>query len=160
MKRGAIAEWSGVDTAASGRVTTDSGGMMNVPYTRASRFEQTATPRGANPEEMIAAALASCFTMTLAELLAEAGHPAHSIHVEVSTHLIKPGGRWTIPAMRLHCSVDVPGIDESELLAIAHEARLVSPVAATLRADITLTVSVASLEERQRTLGLARGPQA
>ena len=142
MDRGAIAVSTGAGKDASGTVTTDSGTLANVPYSRTSRCEREATPSGINPEELLAAAAASCFNLELAARLAAADHPAHSIRTEARVQLVKPGGQWTIGAIRLHCTATVPGITESELLAIAHEARIHGPIAHGLRPDVTLTISL------------------
>lgn len=142
MDRGAITMWRGVGPDGVGEVTTDSGALHHVRYSAGSRFEQRERTEGTNAEELLAAAEASCFTMTLAERLAEAGHPALAIRTEARVQLIKPSGRWQIPAIRLHCTATVPGIDEHEFLAIAHAAKTDGPIAQATRADVTLTISL------------------
>lgn len=148
MDRGAIATWSGIGTR-SGTLTTDSGALIEVPYSTAARFELEATPTATTPEELLAAATAGCFTMTFAERLAAAGHPARSLRTEARVQLIRPSGHWEIPAIRLHCSADVPGIGEREFLATAHAARVHGPIARALRATVTLTVSLESAPGRE-----------
>lgn len=141
MDRGAIAIWnSPVDNA--GTLTTDSGSLINVPCSKTARFELEAKPSATTPEELLAAAEAGCFTMTFSELLAASGHPAHSLRTEVRVQLVRPSGYWEIPSVRLHCTAVVPGISEQEFLAMAHEARVQSPIARALRADVTMTVSL------------------
>jgi osmotically inducible protein OsmC len=141
MDRGAIAVWS-AGGANAGTLTTDSGALVSMPCSRVARYELEARPTATNPEELVAAACAGCFAMTLVDRLAAAGHVAHRVQVEARTHLIKPGGRWEIPMIRLHCSATIPGIAEDEFLAIAHVARTEGPIARALRAEITLTVSL------------------
>jgi osmotically inducible protein OsmC len=139
MDRGAIATWTaGID---AGTVTTDSGALIGVPYSRGSRFEGDGPP-GTNAEELLAAGQALCFTMALAERLTAAGHPANALRTEARVHLVRPGRHWMVSAIRLHCTATVPGITDSEFLALAHEARMQSPIAQALRADVSLTVSL------------------
>lgn len=142
MDRGAIAVSTGAGDDAAGSLTTDSGAVFHMPYSRTARFELEANPKATTPEELLAAAEASCFNMELAERLAAAGHPAHAIRTEARVQLVKPNGHWTIPAIRLHCSATVPGISESEFLAIAHEARVSGPITSAVRSEVTLTVSL------------------
>src|SRR5439155_23562016 len=103
MDRGAIATWNATK-AISGTLTTDSGSLIEVPYSSIARYELEARPSAANPEELLAAAYASCFTMTFAEQLAAAGHSASTIRTEVRVQLVKPRGEWEIPSLRVHCS--------------------------------------------------------
>jgi len=145
MDRGAIASWNGTN----GGLTTDSGALINAPFSTAARFELEATPSATTPEELLAAAYASCFTMTLAERLATAGHPATSLRTEARVQLVRPSGYWEIPAVRLHCSAEVPNITEADFLAIAHAARIHGPVGHAMRADITMTVSLENLPGRE-----------
>lgn len=140
MDRGAIATSTGAG-ADVGTLTTDSGALTNTPFSQKARFEQEASPTGTNPEELLAAACASCFNSELAARLAAAGHLAHQLRTEARVQLVRPGNHATIGAIRLHCSAVVPGIGDSEFLAIAHEAKTHSPLALALRPDITLTVS-------------------
>lgn len=148
MDRGAIATWRGVGTS-SGTLTTDSGALIEIPYSTAARFELEARPSATTPEELLAAASAGCFTMTFAERLAAAGHPPHSLRTEARVQLVRPSGYWELPSIRLHCSADVPGITEREFLATAHAARVHGPIARALRATITLTVSLESAPGRE-----------
>ena len=143
MDRGAIAIWNSPSVNA-GTLTTDSGSLINVPCSSKARFGVEAEPTATTPEELLAAAEAGSFTMTLSELLSAAGHPPHSLRTEVRVQLVRPSGYWEIPSLRLHCTAVVPGISEQEFLAIAHEARVQSPIARALRADVTMTVSLES----------------
>lgn len=152
MDRGAIAEWNVAPGANAGVLTTDSGAMIGVPYSRQARYELEARPSATTPEELLAAAYASCFTMTLAERLVQAGFAAHWLQAEARVLLVRPSGYWEIPAIRLHCSAIVPGIADDEFHAIAHAARMHSPITRALRAEVTLTVSL------ERGPGHARQP--
>ena len=144
MDRGAICIWDNPRNDA-GLLTTDSGALTNTPISPHARFGLEAMPTATNPEELLAAAYAGCFTMLLAEQLAAAGYPPMSLRTEARVQLIKPTGRWEIPAVRVHCSAIVPGISAQEFLAISHEAKQRGPVAQAMRADVTLTVSLVPL---------------
>lgn len=150
MDRGAIAEWNVAPGANAGMLTTDSGALIGVPYTPEARYELEARPSATTPEELLAAAYASCFTMTLAERLAQAGFSAQWLRAEARVLLVRPSGHWEIPAIRLHCSAIVPGIADDEFLAIAHAARIHSPITRALRAAVTLTVSLERAPGRAR----------
>ncbi|HTR53561.1 MAG TPA: OsmC family peroxiredoxin [Kofleriaceae bacterium] len=150
MDRGAIAEW----TFDAGTVTTDSGALINAPYSSSARYELEAKPSATTPEELLAAAYASCFTTTFAERLAAAGYATPSLRTEARVQLLRPSGYWEIPAIRVHCSAAVPNIGEDEFLAIAHSARLHGPIARAMRAEVTLTVSLESAPGREWHLPL------
>jgi osmotically inducible protein OsmC len=153
MDRGATVTWS-VD---AGTITTDSGALVNMPYSPRARYELEAMPSATTPEELLASAFASCFTMTLVEKLRAAGYSVPSLRAEARVQLVHPSGFWEIPAIRVHCTATVPGISERDFLAIAHEARTQGAIARTLRAEITLTVSLERASERQWQLPLQRG---
>src|SRR5512146_221579 len=108
MDRGATADWK----STTGTVTTDSGALINAPYSPTARYELEARPTATTPEELLAAAYASCFTMTLAEHLALAGYAAPSLRTEARVQLVRPSGYWEIPAVRVHCTATVPTIGE------------------------------------------------
>lgn len=148
MDRGAIAVWNG-KKSSSGTLTTDSGSLIEMPFSPIARYELEARPSATTPEELLAAAYASCFTMTFAEQLAAAGHSPSRLRTEVRVQLVRPSGYWEIPAIRIHCSASVAGIDDTEFLAIAHAARKRGPIARALRAEITLTVSLDSAPGRE-----------
>lgn len=148
MDRGAIAFWNGIKTS-SGTLTTDSGSLIDVPYSPVARYELEARPTATTPEELLAAAYASCFSMTLAEQLAAAGYPVCTLRAEARVQLVRPSGYWEIPNIRIHCSAMVPGIAEDEFLAISHLARKRGAIARAVRAEITLTVSLENVPGRQ-----------
>jgi lipoyl-dependent peroxiredoxin len=151
MDRGATADWK----SNAGTVTTDSGALIGAPYASSARYELEARPSATTPEELLGAAMASCFTMTLAERLMAAGYAAPSLRTEVRVQLVRPSGYWEIPSIRVHCSATVPEIGEDEFLAIAHWARRHGPIARALRAELTLTVSLESLPGREWHLPLS-----
>jgi len=139
MDRGAIARWKVDD----GKLTTDSGALVNTPYTRASRFELEAFPSGSSPEELLAAAVAGCFAMTFAHQLADHHHLPYELRVEARVMLVrpKPHARWTVPTVRLHCTALVTGVDDDVLAALAHAAKTESPIIRAMGVDVSLTIT-------------------
>jgi lipoyl-dependent peroxiredoxin len=134
--RTAACEWHGSLTEGSGRVTLESSGLGTFDVTWASRAEQ---PDGrTSPEELIAAAHASCFSMALSSGLAKAGHPPTTLntHAEVD---FQPGEGIT--GIRLRVSGDVPGLDADGFREAAEAAKVGCPVSKALAAvPIALTV--------------------
>lgn len=152
MDRGATITWN-VD---AGTITTDSGALVNMPCSPTARYELEAMPSATTPEELLAAAFSSCFTMELAERLKAAGYSTPSLKTEARVQLVHPSGYWEIPSIRIHCTASVPGISERDFLAIAHLARTHGAIARTLRADITLTVTLERASDRQWQMPLQR----
>jgi osmotically inducible protein OsmC len=143
MNRSAISTWTGTGADGTGTLSTDSGALTNTPFSSASRYEQHDKITGSNPEELLAAAYVGSFTMMLAERLAAAGHPAHSIRAEAQVNFIRASSSWRIPTVRLHCTAAVPGITGDQLFAIAHEVKQACPIAQALRPEVTMTASLA-----------------
>lgn len=133
--RNAHAEWNGDLKSGRGEVALGSGAYKG-PYSFQSRFE---SGTGTNPEELIGAAHAGCFSMALAHALAEAGHPADRVHTTAKVHLEKAGEGFAIPRIDLVTEANVPGIDTGEFQRQAEEAKKNCPVSKLLAgADITL----------------------
>ncbi len=153
MDRGAIATWNAARSPAA-TVTSDSGALIGTPFSPSARYELEAQSSATTPEELLAAAYASCFTMTLAERLEAAGYVPASLRTEARVHLVRPSGYWEIPSVRIHCSASVPGIADDEFLSIAHAARKHGPIARTLRAEVTMTVSLESAPGRDWPVSL------
>jgi osmotically inducible protein OsmC len=134
--RNAACEWQGSLTEGSGRVSLDSSGLGTFDVTWASRAED---PNGrTSPEELIAAAHASCFSMSFASRLAKAGHPASMLntHAEVD---FQPGEGIT--GIRLRVSGEAPGMDADGFRGWAEDAKANCPVSQALASvPITLTV--------------------
>ena len=97
MKRKASAVWTGTLKEGKGTLTTGSGALETHPYSFGSRFEEQAKP-GANPEELLAAAMAGCFTMALGAELGKAGHTPEELRTEATAEMKNEGGRWSITA--------------------------------------------------------------
>jgi len=133
--RNAEAQWEGDLKSGRGQVRLGSGAYQG-PYSFQSRFESGA---GTNPEELIAAAHAGCFSMALAHALAQAGHPARRVHTTAKVHLEKTAGGFAIPRIDLVTEADVPGIDAAEFHRQAEQAKQSCPVSKLLAAaEITL----------------------
>ena len=133
--RTAEAEWEGDLTQGSGRVKTGSGSFEGT-YSFGSRFEEAA---GTNPEELVAAAHAGCFSMALSNQLAKAGHEPKSVRTTARVHLVKGADGFSITQIELSCRADVPGIDEATFSAKADAAKTGCPVSKALSAvEITM----------------------
>jgi osmotically inducible protein OsmC len=128
--RKAQANWQGSLREGNGSMSFGAGGhAYHGPYTHGSRFAEDV---GTNPEELIGAALAGCFSMALAADLGRAGFEAGSIETEASVHLEKVDGAQTITTIELKTSAKVDGIDEAALLDIADKTKDNCPVSRAL----------------------------
>ncbi len=126
--RSSEATWEG--DLKSGRGTMKLGsGAYQGSYSFQSRFEQGA---GTNPEELIAAAHAGCFSMALSHALAQAGHPPKRVHTTAKVHLEKAADGFAIPRIDLTTEADVPGIDEAAFRREAEQAKKNCPVSKVL----------------------------
>jgi osmotically inducible protein OsmC len=134
--RHALAHWSGDIKTGSGTISTPQSGLMTeTAYGFNTRFGDK---KGTNPEELIAAAHASCFTMALSNALAQAGHAPDAVDTRAEVDLSMDGGP-TISAIRLETKARVPGIDAEKFRAIADDAKQNCPVSKALSAvPITL----------------------
>lgn len=130
IKRHASAHWEGDLKAGKGALTTQSGVLDNTPYGFNTRFGDV---KGTNPEELIAAAHAGCFTMNLTAKLAAAGLTATSIDTRAEVDLSTDGAP-TISAIRLSTRATIPGIDAARFREIADEAEQTCPVSRALSA--------------------------
>ncbi|WP_375270923.1 OsmC family protein [Sphingomonas sp.] len=134
--RSASARYEGLGKSGKGHVSTQSGVLSDNAYGFNTRFENEP---GTNPEELIAAAHASCFTMALSFALAEAGHSDGTLDTKAKVTLDKDGDGFTITKSALELTADVPGISADEFAKIAEEAKANCPVSKLLNAEITLT---------------------
>ena len=140
ISRRAIAHWEGDLKPGRGQLSTpDSGLMDNTRYAFSSRFGDE---KGTNPEELIAAAHAGCFTMALSAKLTEAGHPPTRLDTEAKVDLSMEGGP-ALSQIRLKVEAEVPGIDDSKFQSIAEDAKANCPVSKALSAvPISLQASL------------------
>jgi len=140
MKRTAQAVWSGALKDGKGAISLQSGALKDSPYSFKARFEDDSGKSATNPEELIAAAHASCFAMQLSHFLAEAGHPAAKLTTEAAVH-IGPvdGGGQAISKSALTLRGNVPGMSEAQFIELANKAKAGCPVSKALGAiEITL----------------------
>lgn len=129
------AHWSGDIKRGKGTVSTESGVLNQQPYGFNTRFEGE---RGTNPEELIGAAHAACFSMALSLMLGEAGYTADSIDTTADVSLDKTDGGFAITKVALKSKVTVPGIAPQQFDGIIQKAKAGCPVSQLLKADITL----------------------
>ena len=131
ISRHATAHWEGDLKSGQGRLSTPESGLMaDTPYGFASRFGER---KGANPEELIAAAHAGCFTMALSAKLAEQGHPPEALDTRAEVDLSMEGGP-SLSAIRLKVTGRVPGLDAAGFRAAADDAGKHCPVSRALSA--------------------------
>ena len=139
MKRTASAVWSGDLKTGKGALTAPGGVLNNTPYSFTSRFENGA---GTNPEELIAAAHAGCFTMALSAMLGGAGFTAKELTTKATLALEQVAGNWTITTVNLELTGSVPGIDAAKFEEIAKNAKANCPASRVLKADTTLAIQL------------------
>jgi len=135
MKRTATAIWNGGLKDGKGAISTESGVLENTQYSFSTRFEDG---KGTNPEELIAAAHAGCFSMALSAQLANEGKTADSIETEAQVSLLKTEAGFTITAVHLKVRGKVPGMEPPEFQKLAEAAKNGCPVSRVLKADITM----------------------
>lgn len=134
------ARYEGLGRDGKGWVSTQSGALADQPYGFGTRFGDTP---GTNPEELIAAAHASCFTMALSFALAKAGHDKGTLETHAKVTLDKDGDGFTITRSALELRGSVPGIGADEFDRLAAEAKANCPVSKVLNCEVTLTHSLA-----------------
>ena len=135
IKRHGSAVWAGGIKDGKGAISTESGALNSYPYGFASRFEGKP---GTNPEELIAAAHAGCFTMAFSLILGEAKLVAEHIETSAQVSLEQVEGGYAITAVHLALTAKVPGADQETFDKLAARAKAGCPVSKLLKADITL----------------------
>ena len=133
--RSASARYDGLGKDGKGRVSTQSGVLADQPYGFGTRFGDEP---GTNPEELIAAAHAACFTMALSFGLARAGHADGTLETTARVKLEKEGEGFKVSRSDLSLDATVPGIDAARFAEIAEEAKANCPISKLLNAEITL----------------------
>ena len=133
--RSGSARYQGFGKDGKGSVSTQSGVLSDNPYGFNTRFENEP---GTNPEELIAAAHASCFTMALSFALAKAGHTNGTLDTSAKVTVEQQDGGFTITSSALELTAHVPGISSEEFGKLAQEAKAKCPVSKLLKAEITL----------------------
>jgi lipoyl-dependent peroxiredoxin len=140
IKRHGSATWQGGLRDGKGTISTESGALKDYPYGFASRFEGQ---RGSNPEELIAAAHASCFTMALSLILGEAKLTAERMTTKAEVTLEQVEGGYAITTVHLTLNAKIPGADKSTFEKLANQAKAGCPVSKLLKANISLDATLA-----------------
>jgi osmotically inducible protein OsmC len=139
MKRNASAVWTGGLKEGRGIISSDSGVLSDTQYSFSTRFENG---KGTNPEELIAAAHAGCFSMALSAQLGTMGLTPDRIATTASVSLDKVGEGFSITAVHLTCKAKVPGADAPQFQTAANNAKAGCPVSKVLNATITLEATL------------------
>ena len=135
MKRRASAVWNGGLKDGKGTISTDSGVLSDTQYSFSTRFEDGI---GTNPEELIAAAHAGCFSMALSGQLGGAGMVADSIETEATLTMEKLEQGWTVTEIHLNVTATIPGGDQAKFDEAANNAKAGCPISRLLNAKITM----------------------
>ena len=139
MKKSASAHWEGSLKEGKGTISTESGALKANPYGFNTRFEDQP---GTNPEELIGAAHAGCFSMAFANLLGEAGYTPSSIDTKAEVTLSKQDDGFAVTAVALTMNATIPDIDQKTFDDIAGRAKQGCPISKLLNADISLKASL------------------
>ncbi len=139
MKKTASAVWQGDLKSGKGTISTESGALKDNPYGFNTRFEGAP---GTNPEELIGAAHAGCFSMALSMMLGQAGLTAERINTTAEVTLDKDDKGFSITAIALTLKAKVPGTDNEQFQQIANQAKEGCPVSRVLNAQISLTATL------------------
>ena len=139
MVRKASAEWRGGLKDGAGTISTESGTLKNTQYSFKARFENGT---GTNPEELIAAAHAGCFSMALSAQLGAAGITAESIRTTASVTLEKVGEGFSVTSSHLDLSARIPGVEPAAFQKAADAAKSGCPISKLLNAAVTLSAKL------------------
>ena len=140
MKRSASAVWKGGLKDGKGTISTQSGVLADTQYSFGTRFEEG---KGTNPEELIAAAHAGCFSMALSAQLNSAGQTAESIETEATVTLEKVGDGFSVTAVHLKVRAKVPNATPPDFQKAAEAAKTGCPISKLLKAEITMETRLA-----------------
>ncbi|MCG2841395.1 OsmC family protein [Sandaracinobacter sp. RS1-74] len=139
IRRKGSVGWTGGLRDGKGAISTESGALEHYPYGFATRFEGL---KGSNPEELLAAAHAACFTMSLTLTLEKAGFKADRLDTSAVVTLTDEGGGFSIPKVALSVTGEVPGLDAAQFQELASTAERNCPVSKLFRAEISLESSL------------------
>ena len=140
MQRKASAQWRGGLKDGKGTVSTASGALQSKPYSFTTRFENEP---GTNPEELIAAAHAGCFSMALSGQLGGAGMTADSIDTTATVTMEKLDAGWTVTKVHLDVTAKIPNGDPAKFETAANSAKAGCPISRLLKAEITMSAKLA-----------------
>jgi len=135
MKRSASAVWKGGLRDGKGTVSTESGALVSTPYNFRMRFENE---KGTNPEELVAAAHAACFSMALSAQLGQAGMTADSIETTATVSLDQVEGGFAVTSSHLQTAVTIQNADKAKFQSAVEAAKSGCPISKLLNAKITL----------------------
>ncbi|MEQ1921532.1 MAG: OsmC family protein [Pyrinomonadaceae bacterium] len=141
MLRKASAEWNGSIKDGSGKISTDSGVLSDTQYSFSTRFEDGI---GTNPEELIAAAHAGCFSMALSGQLGAAGFTADNINTTAAVRLEKLEDGFAITKVHLEVTAKIPGATDDDFQTCAANAKAGCPISKLLKAEITMDARLES----------------
>lgn len=141
MKRKASAIWQGGLKDGKGGISTDSGVLENTQYSFSTRFEEG---KGTNPEELIAAAHAGCFSMALSGQLGNAGLTAERINTTAAVTLEKTDAGFTVTTVHLEVTAKIPGATDEAFQTAAGNAKAGCPISRLLKAEITMDAKLES----------------
>jgi lipoyl-dependent peroxiredoxin len=139
MIRKASAVWNGSLKTGAGKISTESGVLSNANYSFTTRFENG---KGTNPEELIAAAHAGCFTMALAAQLGTANITPDSLETSAAVTMEKLDAGWTITKIHLDVTAKIPNADQAAFDKAAQNAKEGCPVSRLLKAEITMSAKL------------------
>ena len=142
MQRTAQAVWNGSGLEGTGTLTTLSGALKDQPYSAKLRFVDEHGTDGTNPEELIAAAHAGCFTMALSFQLTNAGHVPTQLRTKAVLTMEKQDIGWTITAIVLKVEGTVPGVDAAKFAELAGNAKAGCPISRALAVPITMEATL------------------
>lgn len=141
MDSKASAVWKGDLKGGSGAISAPSGVLSGAEYTFATRFEGRA---GTNPEELVAAAHAGCYSMALSHGLASGGHTPDSVSTTATVSLESVEGGFAVTKIHLECAARVPGISQAAFAEKANEAKAGCPISKLMNAEISLNAVLES----------------
>jgi lipoyl-dependent peroxiredoxin len=140
--RKASAIWHGTGKEGTGTLSSQSGAITNLPYSWKTRFGDESGLSGTNPEEMIAAAHAACFTMSVSFQCSGAGLVPDELKTNSVLTMEQSGTAWSITKIHLTLEAKVPGLTEEKLQELATKAKEGCPVSRVLKAEITMTATI------------------
>lgn len=144
LKRSSTAVWHGTGPKGSGTLTTLSGALKDQPYSANMRFASEDGKAGTNPEELIAAAHAGCFTMALSFQITNAGHEPAELKTDAVVSIEKQDIGWTVTGIHLDVTGKVPGVSAEQFQTLAENAKKGCPISRALSATpITMTAKLA-----------------
>ena len=144
LKRNSTAVWHGNGPKGTGTITTLSGAFKDQPYSANSRFQSEDGKAGTNPEELIAAAHAGCFTMALSFQLTNAGFEPTELRTEAVVSIEKQDPGWTITNINLNVTGKVPNVDAAKFEELAQNAKKGCPISRALAStNITMSAKLA-----------------